>query len=214
LTALTAYEALFEQLPLLEASEDETLLVIGGGGGVASAAIQLAKRLSPVRVVAAASRPQSMAWVKALGADLVVNHTEPLAPQLKALGVHPVDYVLCARETELYFTAVTELLRARGSAVFIVEPKQPLDMSQAFRKSLRICWELMFTRPIFQGDDMLRQHEILSTVATLVDAGYVRSFVTSTHSPISAATLNLAHRQLQTSRTIGKVVLSGGFSLT
>lgn len=213
LTALTAYEALFEQLPLLDATEDETLLVIGGGGGVASAAIQLAKRLSPVRVIAAASRPQSMAWVKALGADLVVNHAEPLAPQLEALGVHPVDYVLCARETELYFTTVTELLRARGAAVFIVEPKQPLDMRQAFRKSLRICWELMFTRPIFESDDMQRQHEILSTVATLIDAGHLRSPVTSTHSPISAATLNLAHRQLQTSRTIGKVVLSGGFSL-
>jgi NADPH:quinone reductase len=213
LTALTAYEALFEQLPLLTATREQTLLVIGGAGGVASLAIQLAKQLSPIRVVAAASRPQSKAWVKALGADYVIDHALPLAEQLQAIGASPVDFVLCARDTEQYFASVVELLRPRGAAVFIVEPKQPLDMHEAFRKSLRICWELMFTRSIFQADDMIYQHRILSLIARLVDAGKVCSPVTSTHSPISAATLSLAHRQLQTGRTIGKVVLTGGFSL-
>lgn len=213
LTALTAYEALFEQLTLLEATPEQTLLVIGGGGGVASLAIQLAKQLSSVRVVATASRPQSKAWVKALGADQIVDHALPLAAQLRAIDTTFVDFVLCAGDTKQYFPAVVDLLRPRGAAVFIVEPDQPLDMHEAFRKSLRICWELMFTRSMFQSADMIDQHRILSLVANLVDAGKLRSPITSTHSPISATTLALAHRQLQTGRTIGKVVLTGGFSL-
>ena len=63
LTAITAWEMLFDRLGLTpgDMARTGTLLVIGGAGGVGSIAIQLARRLTGLTVVATASRPETQA---------------------------------------------------------------------------------------------------------------------------------------------------------
>ena len=95
LTTLTAYEMLFDRLKINEPipGGTKTLLVIGGAGGVGSITIQLARALSEVTIIATASRPETKAWVEALGAHHVISHADALGPQIEALGVGGVDFV-------------------------------------------------------------------------------------------------------------------------
>ena len=66
LTAITAWEALFERLPLRR-REAGRLLVIGGGGGVASMAVQLARQLTEWKVVGTAGRDETRQWLGEMG---------------------------------------------------------------------------------------------------------------------------------------------------
>src|SRR5215204_3588731 len=60
LTTITAWEALFDRLGIAKepsANQGRTLLIIGGAGGVGSIAIQIAKQVAGLHVIATASRP-------------------------------------------------------------------------------------------------------------------------------------------------------------
>ena len=71
-------------------------LVVGGAGGVGSILIQLAKKLTNLTVVATASRPETVDWVKKMGADHVVNHRNNLAEEMSVqLAIAP-KYAACA----------------------------------------------------------------------------------------------------------------------
>ena len=210
LTTLTAYEALFDRLRVARGGGNgQSLLIVGGAGGVGSIAIQLAKVMTGLSVIATASRAESQSWVRELGADHVLDHSRPLAPQLQALGLAAPDYALCTADTEPYFDALVDLVAPQASLCFIVTPKTPLDMLQAHSKSLTLTWELMFTRSSFQTADMSEQHRLLGEVSSLLEAGRLRSTVTRRLSPISAANLRAAHALIESGRTIGKVVLEG-----
>ncbi len=211
LTALTAYEALFQRMRMGrgDASRGQSLLVIGGAGGVGSIAVQLAKVLTKATVIASASRVESAEWVRDLGADHVIDHHEPLPAQLAQLGLEHVDYTFCTADSDPYFPKLFEVAAPQSALCFIVTPKRPVDLAPAQSKSLAIHWELMFTRPIFQTDDMIEQHRILRELAELMDAGRVRSTLTRRIVPISARTLREAHAELESGRTIGKIVLEG-----
>lgn len=210
LTTLTAYEALFERLRVTRGgAQGQSLLIIGGAGGVGSMAIQLARVLTGLTVIATASRSESRAWARELGAHHVVDHSLPLAPQLAALGLAAPDYALCTADTEPYFDTLVELVAPQASLCFIVTPKSPLDMVQAHLKSLTLTWELMFTRSSLQTADMIEQHRLLDEVASLVDAGRIRSTVTGRLSPISAVNLRSAHSMIEGGHTVGKIVLEG-----
>ena len=88
LTSITAWEILFDSFALEEGEgAGESLLVVGGAGGVGSILIQLAKKLTGLTVIATASRPDTQAWVEKMGADHVVNHANPLAEEMRALGI-------------------------------------------------------------------------------------------------------------------------------
>ena len=54
-----------------EGADRRSLLVVGGAGGVGSIAIQLARKLTGLTVIATASRPQTRDWVQGLGAHHV-----------------------------------------------------------------------------------------------------------------------------------------------
>lgn len=211
LTALTAHEAFFSRMhiPRGDASRGKSLLIIGGSGGVGSIAIQLAKALTGLKVIATASRPESKAWAEKQGADHVLDHRQPLRPQLEALGLSYVDYAFCTSETDAYLPVLIDLVAPQGTVCFIVETKGPVNIGPAQQKSLTIAWELMFTRPLFQTDDMAEQQRILREVAELVDQGKLRSTLTRKLSPISAQTLREAHAQIESGTTVGKIVLEG-----
>ncbi|MCI0672932.1 MAG: zinc-binding alcohol dehydrogenase family protein, partial [Myxococcaceae bacterium] len=198
LTALTAYEALFERLGIDPGGADVgwTLLLINGAGGVGSIAIQLA-RLAGVRVIATASRPETQKWCKELGAEHVINHRQDLREQLKALGVSEVDCVFNTYSTEAYWDVMVDAVAPQGRIVSIVETHGPVDLGKLMRKSATFAWEFMFTRPMFQTSDMLEQHHILRRVAGWVDNKHLRTTLTERLSPISAATLRQAHAKVE-----------------
>jgi NADPH2:quinone reductase len=210
LTSLTAWEALFERLRIPEgAGYGARLLVLGGAGGVGSIAIQLAKALSRVTVIATASRPESRAWCLRMGADHVVDHRGDLPAQLVAAGHGEVDFVFLACATDPYMAVLPRLVAPQGAICAIVDTTVPHDLRPLKEKSLTFSWESMFSRSLFQTPDMIRQHEILTGVAGEVTRGTVRSTLTGHFGILGAETLRRAHSQVESGTTIGKIVLRG-----
>jgi NADPH:quinone reductase len=211
LTLLTAWEGLFERISISKSGADagRSVLVIGGAGGVGSIAIQLAKRLARLTVVATASRPESTKWVLGLGADHVVDHTHDLQPQLAALGLREVDYIFCLSNTDRYFPAFEPLIKPQGKICAIVSTTKPVELAPLMAKSVTFAWELMFTRPGFQTADMHAQQALLNEGAALVEAGTLRTTMTENLGRINAANLKRAHALLEAGHVIGKLVLEG-----
>jgi NADPH:quinone reductase len=214
LTTLTAWEAVFDRLGIAQdpaANGGRTLLIIGGAGGVGSIAIQIAKHVAGLTVIATASRPHSAAWCRQQGADAILNHHEPLPEGLRAAGYASVDYVLCTNSVEQYVTSMAESIAPQGKICTIVGTKgnEPIPMNLFMRKSVGFFYELMFTRPIFQTPDMHVQHEILTEAARLVDAGVLTTTLTERFGPLTAENLRRAHAHIESGAMIGKLVLSG-----
>ena len=214
LTALTAWEALFERLkiPLDEQNEQtdqsKTLLIIGAAGGVGSIAIQLAKQLTGLSVIATASRAESIDWCKQMGADQVLNHHQDLGVQFRDAKLEQVDFILCCQAADLYFDTMVELIKPQGHICGIVDNQQPLALQKLKPKSATFSWEFMFTRAMFQTDDMQEQQHILNEVARLVDEGILKTTLQETLSPINALNLRQAHQRLEAGKMVGKLVLS------
>lgn len=211
LTALTAWELLFQRMPYdsEHGGKGKTLLIIAGAGGVGSFAIQIARRAG-FTVIATASREDTVAWCRDMGAHHVVDHRQPLGPQLSALGFDTVDAALNLYDTNRYWEALGELLAPQGHVGLVVEPKEPVRLGDPYKfKCIGIHWEMMFGRPRFQTPDMDEQGRILDRVAQLIDAGALRGTQRESLSPINAANLREAHRRLESGTTIGKLVLSG-----
>lgn len=211
LTAITAWELLFQRMPFdsEHGGEGKSLLIIGGAGGVGSIAIQLARRAG-FTVIATASRPETIAWCCTMGAQHVINHREPLAPQLAALGFTQINAAINLADTSRYWEPLGELLAPQGHVGLIVEPSGALKIGDPYKaKCIGIHWEMMFARPRFKTADQAEQGRILGRVAVLIDAGELRGTRTETLSPINATNLREAHRRLESGTTIGKLALAG-----
>ncbi len=211
LTAITAWELLFDRMPYSIDMEGNTrsLLIIAGGGGVGSIAIQLARH-ADFTVIATASRTETADWCKSMGAHHVIDHRQPLAPQLESLGFKQVDAVLNLADTDRYWEVIGEIIAPLGHVGLIVEPSGLLKIGDPYKaKSIGIHWEMMFARPRFRTADMIEHHRLLGRVASLVDAGELRTTHTETLGSINAANLREAHRRLESGTTIGKLVLAG-----
>lgn len=213
LTAITAWEALFDRLRVPRggggAADGAAILVVGGAGGVGSMAVQLARRLTGLRVIATAARPESAAWARALGAHDVVDHARgDLAAQVRALGV-PVPHVFVTTHTEQHWAAVCDLLAPQGAVCLIDDPTAPPDIRLLKGKSASVHWELMFTRSLHATPDMEAQHRLLAEVSAMLDAGALRTTLAERFGPINAGNLRRAHAVLETGRGRGKIVLEG-----
>ena len=214
LTAITAWELLVERLQLsrektqTNPQQGRSLLVIGAAGGVGSILVQLARQLTGLTVIGTASRPRTAAWVKDLGAHHVLDHSLPLAAEIKRLGLPPVDYVASLNQTDSHFDQIVELIAPQGKLALIDDPAN-LDVRKLKSKSVSLHWELMFTRSLFETADMHKQHELLDEVAQLVDAGVLRSTVAERFGKIDAANLKRAHAIIESNTARGKIVLEG-----
>ncbi|HVE11181.1 MAG TPA: zinc-binding alcohol dehydrogenase family protein [Paraburkholderia sp.] len=209
LTSLTAWELLFDRLPVREGGGDgEALLIIGAAGGVGSMLVQLARRLTHLRVIGTASRPQTSQWIRELGAHDVIDHSRPLVEQLRAIGVPAVHHVASLTHTDVHYAQIVEALLPQGHLALIDDP-QTLDAVPLKRKSIALHWELMFTRSMFETPDMIRQHEILQRVAALIDAGTLRTTLSEHFGRITADNLRRAHALIESGRAHGKIVLEG-----
>ncbi|WP_211749004.1 zinc-binding alcohol dehydrogenase family protein [Paenibacillus sp. Marseille-Q4541] len=209
LTGLTAWEGLFDRMCISENTADnqnKTLLIISGAGGVGSIATQLGKNAG-LTVIGTASRPESSDWVLKQGADHVINHRKDLVSQVKELGYKYIDFIYCLNSTGQHFEAMCELIAPQGKIGTIVESSHPLDLSPLKSKSAGFVWEYMFTRAMYETEDMIRQHEILNILSSLVDEGKIRTTLTKKLEPIHAANLRDAHTIVEQGDMIGKLVL-------
>jgi len=207
LTAITAWEALFDRLAV-DPEETGSILIIGGAGGVGSMAIQLLRQRTALTVVTTASRPQSLEWVRDLGAHYVLDHSQSLAQQFRDLGLSAPRYVFSTTHSDQHLSSVAELMQPQGRFALIDDP-DTLDISVFKRKSISVHWEFMFTRSMFHTEDIAKQQELLDEVARLVDAGKIKTTLSEVLGPISAENLIKAHRQIESGHTHGKIVLTG-----
>ena len=152
LTAITAWEMLFDRFNV-DLDQSDNILVIGGAGGVGSIAIQLLKAKTNLKVIATASREETKAWVKSLGADYVIDHTEDLNTQIKALGLDAPRYIFSTNQTETYLPQISKLIAPQGKFGLIDDPKL-LDIGEFKSKSVSVHWEFMFTRSMFNTTDI------------------------------------------------------------
>lgn len=208
LTAITAWELLFDCLRLNENGEDgKTLLVTAGAGGVGSILIQLAKQLTNLTVVATASRDETIAWVKKMGADHVIDHTKPLDEEMAALG-RQADYVASLRGTDQNWESLIKLMAPRGHLALIDDP-QGLNINLGKQKAISISWEFMFTRPMFDMADIAAQGQLLGRVSQMLDDGILQSTMTKKLGALTAQSLAAAHAEQDTGKVIGKNVMTG-----
>lgn len=210
LTSITAWEMLFDRLGLKrgKAPSNERLLIIGAAGGVGSIMTQLARRLTAATVIGTASRPETQAWVRELGAHQVIDHSRPLAEELKQIGIDNVSHIVSLNSTDQHFAQIVEAIAPQGKFGLIDDPA-PIDVTKLKRKSVSLHWELMFTRSLFRTDDMIAQHHLLNEMAGLVDTGVVRTTLGEHFGSINAANLMRAHALLESGKSRGKIVLEG-----
>lgn len=210
LTAITAWEMLFDRLDVRRRvpGTANAILIVGGAGGVGSIAIQLARALTDLTVIATASRPETTAWAREQGAHHVIDHSRPLADEVAALGIGAPAFVFSTTHTDRHLAEIAKLIAPQGRFGLIDDPES-LDVTAFKRKAVSIHWELMFTRSLFETPDMAEQGKLLTEVARLVDAGRLRTTVTEVLRPINADNLRHAHAIIESGRARGKIVLEG-----
>lgn len=209
LTAITAWELLFDRLGVQrEGNAGDTLLIVGAAGGVGSILTQLASKLTKMTVIGTASRPESQKWVREAGAHHVIDHSKPLSEELVRIGIKEVTHVASLNNTEGHYAQLIAALAPQGKLALIDDP-QSLDVVPLKLKSISLHWEFMFTRSMFETQDIAAQHRLLTEVATLIDNQTIKTTLGEHYGKISAENLQKAHTQLETGRAVGKIVLEG-----
>ena len=207
LTSITAWELLFDRLNVPTHSND-ALLVIGAAGGVGSILVQLARKLTGLTIIGTASRPETQEWVQKLGAHHVIDHTKPLAEELKKIGIDNVKYVASLNQTDRHYEEIVKLIAPQGHLALIDDPAT-LDVMPLKRKSASVHWEFMFARSMFETPDMQKQHDLLNEVASLIDLGKLRTTLGEHYGTINAENLKRAHALIESNTAKGKIVLEG-----
>jgi len=207
LTSVTAWESLFDRLKITKTDHDKTLLLIGAAGGVGSMALQFAKQVVGINVIATASRAESSDWCKQMGADVVIDHHD-LVGQFKDSNLDAPDFILCMGNPDEYFETMAELIAPQGGICLLANAGKDYNINLLKAKSITLVWEMMFTRSMFTTKDIIKQHELLNEVASLVDCGKVVTTVTRQLSPINLENIIEAHRIIEKREMIGKLVIT------
>ena len=208
LTSLTAYEMLFDRLEVSKDDANKSILIIGAAGGVGSIMVQLAKKLTKLKIIATASREETTDWLKELGADTVINHRNKLSEEFEKRSLPAPEYVVSLNATEQHVDEIVKLIKPQGKFGFIDDPKV-MNVMPFKGKAVSTHIELMFTRAMFQTEDMIEQHNILNKVSELIDNGTIRTTLGENFGVINAENLRKAHAFLETGNAKGKIVLEG-----
>ena len=208
LTSLTAYEMLFDRLEVSKDDANKSILIIGAAGGVGSIMVQLAKKLTKLKIIATASREETTDWLKELGADTVINHRNKLSEEFEKHSLPAPEYVVSLNATEQHVDEIVKLIKPQGKFGFIDDPKV-MNVMPFKGKAVSTHIELMFTRAMFQTEDMIEQHNILNKVSELIDNGTIRTTLGENFGVINAENLRKAHAFLETGNAKGKIVLEG-----
>lgn len=152
-------------------------MVIGGAGGVGSITIQLARALTDLTGIATASRPETRNWALQMGAHHVIDHSQPLAEQIEALGIGAPGFVFSTTHSGQHVAEIAKSISPQGRFA-LIDDFDTFDIVPFKFKSVSVHWELMFTRPIFATADIAEQGNLLSRVARLVDEGRLQTTMT------------------------------------
>lgn len=207
LTGLTAWEILFDRIRINpEKDKGKSILIIGSAGGVGSIAIQLAKKIAGLTVIATASRPETIEWCKQQGADFVVDHKD-LITSVREAGFQYVDFIVDFVDTNAYWDTMVELIKPQGHIASITGSSDPVALNKLKNKSASFSWELMYTRSMFETDDIQEQHNILNKIADLLDDGTLKTTLNQTLIGLTADNFKKAHELLESGKTIGKIAI-------
>ncbi|GEO58918.1 zinc-binding alcohol dehydrogenase family protein [Companilactobacillus bobalius] len=207
LVALTASELLFEKLninPVID-NREKTILIINGAGGVGSIATQLA-HLAGLKVIATASTPEKVKWVKDLGADLVVNHHQDLIKQVHDLGIENIDYIVGLSNNDPHWQEIVELIKPFGTFATITNLRES-QIGDLKQKSVSFAWEWMFTKAKFKLDSMSDQGAYLEKLADGLDSGMIKSTVTKVFHGFNVENIKAATELVEEGHMMGKVVV-------
>jgi len=217
LTGLTAWEGMIEQLgiPIPESdyqkqrNAKKSILFVAGAGGVGSIGIQIAKKVLGIgKVIATASRPESIEYCKKRGADLTIDHNKNLQEELKHHGINGVDYIFNSSSIEDKYEQLSAILNPLGKIVNIVGTSTPLNVGNLMGKRGTFTWEMMFTRSMF-GVDLEFQGEILNNISELLDKKILHTTLTHVYEDMSH--IQEAHKLQESGTIIGKHVLKAVF---
>jgi len=200
LATLTAWESLHDRARI---HDGENVLIHAGAGGVGHIAIQLAK-LHASRVITTASRDESIALCKELGADQIINYKEEdfaerVMKDTDQWGL-PVIFDTVG---DPVFDKSLDCVAINGRLVTIVYNENPRVVSALFRKNATVHMEFMGVPGIY-GINMEHQGEILRTAAELVDAGKLAPRIHKTYSLDQVAE---AHKEQESGHVNGKILI-------
>lgn len=99
-------------------------------------------------------------------------------------------------------------IKPQGTICSIVDTDSKVDLNLMKSKSVGFIWEFMFTRSMFNTEDMVNQGHLLNDIANMIDDNKIKTTINKILSPINAKNLRKAHKSLEEGRTIGKIVLT------
>jgi len=204
LVALTAWQALVEKAAL---KKGQKVFIQAGSGGVGTIAIQLAKYIGAT--VATTTSTSNVGWVKALGADVVIDYKKEDFETI----LHDYDVVLNSQGATTLEKSL-RVLKPGGKLISISGPPDP-----DFAKEIRLSWPLKMVMGILSFGirrKAKRRHvdysflfmraegSQLSKIAALIDAGILSPVVDKVF-PFEQTAAALAY--VESGRAKGKVVV-------
>jgi NADPH:quinone reductase-like Zn-dependent oxidoreductase len=100
-----------------------------------------------------------------------------------------------------------DVIKPQGRICSIVEIGDGINLDLIKPKSITFSWEFMFTRPMFETEDIIEQHNLLTKIAVLLDSGVIKPTVTKKLTPLNAENLREAHQLVESGKMIGKIVV-------
>lgn len=184
----------------------QTLLVHGGSSGIGTMAIQLAREVG-ARVAVTAGSSAKLEACRALGAEVLVNYREQdfVEEVRAATGGAGADVILDNMGAK-YLARNIDALAVNGRLVVIGlqgGARAEIDLNALLRKRAAVIATSLRARPPTEKAAIVaavREH-----VWPLVEAGRVRPVVHSRHPLADAAA---AHREMEESAHIGKILLT------
>jgi len=202
LVLITAWEALFDRAGIYSGQK---VFIHAGAGGVGHVAIQLAK-VAGCEVATTVSSDEKAAFVKELGADLVINYkSEDVAEALlKWTDSEGVD-VAFDTVGGAAFNQLIPAMAHYSDLVSILQVPDDVDWKSLRLKNVRISQELMLTPMIYDLREGAEHHaDILEQCAQLFDEQKLSIFVSDVLPLEDAAK---AHVMIEAGGTTGKIVL-------
>ena len=184
----------------------ETLLVHGGSSGIGTMAIQLAKAVG-ARVAVTAGGPEKLARCAELGAEILIDYREQdfVEEIRKATGGAGADVILDIIGAK-YLARNVDALAVNGRLVVIGlqgGTRAELDLGKLLSKRAAVTATSLRARPL--GEKAAIVAAVREHVWPLIESGQVTPIVDRALPLREAAE---AHRVLESSSHIGKVVLT------
>lgn len=211
-TYLTTYQALFT---LGSVSQGETVLIHGGASGIGTSAIQLARTIPGVRVIATAGSAEKCRVCEDLGAELAINYKEKpnfaqtifehLPGTTEATG--GVDFILDFVGQQ-YLQQNLDLLKIDGRLVYLAMLSGPLaekvNLSPVLRKRLTLMGSTLRSRSVDYKSELVASFAAHAT--GFLDDGTLKPVIDQV---LDWSQIGDAHELLEQNKTTGKVIITG-----